>query len=590
MKNTKKGGSVKPDNIFRYIKSIGFEIETIDIVKFNIKQHDDKEILINTKVSNDQHFNYCSGEVDEFGDVIDELDEYVDIIVTDKEVLDFKITNDCAPDTHLNEEIEKIGDATDCDESVFKLSIPKNSYLTQDEYDIKFRDACGNLVNCEIMSDVEWIITHYKINSSPNIILETFSKSMLLLREHLNELITIPNSHLLYLDEDDDFVRYENTSVNQVYVLPNKSVLYFNSIYTNTDRGELRAKNYDITQDLEIVVQMTFGCDILYIYRIMKKLLSVDFTPANLEKIRSSFERNPGNKNIKMIDDLIRNIENGESVDLQIITNTLNIVKIMFENYNKTSKYPFPSNEITKKIQMYFFLIFYKIYIYLNFYLTDKDPEVYILKKLSSFMVRHANYFLYLEIKKLLGQLFPDKSGRDILKIIEKLLVPLDKNKNLKPLFVDEFMHEKTKEIYMNMNRRYSRSSKSIGDPLYSISEYFANFEGNGSEEKRDWLVRNNVDGYSAKYPLYDNTVIVEFRDFPTFCYMQLLIEVSDESCDELLALNVGTFNMKNVNEFIDGKKSKPKTRKLSHATTRKYPRTYPLRHRTIKKKTHATF
>ena len=365
---------------------------------------------------------------------------------------------------------------------------------------------------------------------------------------------------------DDDFIKYENISVNQTYVLPNTPVVYLNSIYTNTDRGEIRAMDYDITQHLQIVVQMTFSCNILYIYRIMKKLLSTDFTHANLEKIRGIVERNPHNKNIMDIDELIRSNETGERLDVQIITATLHIVKIMFENYNKTSRYPLPSNENTKKLQMYFFLIFYKIYIYLNFYLTDKEPKQ-LFKKLSSFMIRHSNYFFYLEIKKLLGRIFPDKSSTEIIKIIEKLVAPLDKNKNLRLLFVDEFMNEQTKETYMNFSARHSRNSKTICDPLYSLSKYFANFEGVGSEEKRDWLVTNNIDDKSAKYPLYDDTVIVEFRDFPTFLYMQILIDGSDQLCDELLSIPNGVISMKIVNEFIGNKsRTRHKTKHASYS------------------------
>ena len=565
--NVTKGGGIKSNNIFRYIKSIGYEIETADIVKFNIKQEDGKEILVNSTLTN------------EYADPNDENDEYFSIIDTGD--LEFKITNDSAEDTYLNKELEEIADAVDCDETVFKLAIPKNKYLNQEEYDIKMLYE-DELVNCEALSDVEWIITHYRPVTSPNMILETFFKSMLMLRNHLDELITIPNSHLLYLDEDDDFVEYENTNVNQTYVLPNTPVVYFNSIYTNTYYDELRSKNYDITQNLEIVVQMTFGCDILYVYRIMRALLSIDITPVNLQKIKDSLDRNPSNENIKLIDELIRDIENGENLDLQIITATLNAVKIMFETYNNTTRVPFPSNDITKKLQMYFFLIFYKLYIYLNFYLSDKKTS-FLFKKVSSFMVRHTNYNLYLEIKKLLRELYPDKSSAEILKIIRKLIIPLDKNKSLRVVFIHENMNESIKERYMNPGS--SRSSTNIGNPLYSILEYFLYFEKDGHEDKRDWLVKNNVDEKSAKYPLDDNTIIVEFRDFPTFLYMQLLIDGSDQVSDELLTVNKGGVTMKIINEFI-GKKSKPKTKTKRRSNKHKSHSPYT---RKTMKKTHAS-
>uniref|UniRef100_A0A6C0HSI8 Uncharacterized protein n=1 Tax=viral metagenome TaxID=1070528 RepID=A0A6C0HSI8_9ZZZZ len=568
-----KGGGVKSDNIFNYIKSIGFEIETTDIVKFNIKEEDGREILVNSALTNE-----TSGYDN------DEPDEYVNIIDTGS--LQFKITNDSAEDTYFNEEIEKISEAADCDETVFKLSIPKNRYLTQGEYDIKMLRH-DELINCGFFSDVEWIITHYRPNKSPNVILESFLKSMSMLKDHLSQLVTIPNSRLLYLDEDE-FVNYENASVNQTYVLPDTSLLYFNNIYTNTDHGEIRAKNYDITQNLEVVVQMTFGCDILHIYRIMRKLLSVDFTSANLQKIKDILHRNPENEKIKEIDNLIRNIETGESFDVQIITATLNIVKSIFENYNKTSKYPLPSNDTTKKIQMYFFLIFYKIYIYLNLFLSDKESRP-LFKMMSSFMVRHTNYMLYTEIKKLMRELFPDKTDSEILKIIEKLIVPLDKNKNLRPLFVHEFMNESIKEKYMKPSY-FSKGSKNIGNPLYSITDYFAHFERElADEEMRDWLVANSIDEKSAKYPLDYDTVIVEFRDFPTFCYMQILIEGSDKLCDELLDINVGVFSMKIINEFMNSS-SKTQSRLTKRASNLSKRASNPTRRSThTRLKRHAT-
>ena len=546
-----KGGGIKRDNIFNYIKSIGFEIETTDLIKFTITQEDDKEIMVNSALAN-VDLDYGLMPEDEYSYVIDTKD------------LQFKITNDSAEDTYFNEEMKKISDKVDCEETVFKLSIPRNRYLTQDEYDIKFLED-DSLVNCSSFADVEWVITHYKPAKTPNVILETFKTSMQLLSDHLHTLVTIPNSHLLYLD--NDFVKYENTSINQTYVLPNTSLVYFNSIYTNTDRGEIRSQNYDITQNLEVVAQMTFSCDILHIYRIMKKLLSVDFTHPELAKLNRYLEKYPENKNIITITELIGAIENGENDDLHILMATLNIVKTMFDNYNSTSKYPFPSNETTKKIQMCFFLIFYKIYIYLNFYLSDPKE---LFKKLSSFMVRHTNYVLYLEIKKLLHQIFVGKSEREILKIIEKLVVPIDKNKNFRVLFIYEFMDEKVREKYMATDYR-SAKQRNIGDPLYSFTEYFLHFEKDVDEEERDWLVVNNVDVKSTKYPLESETVIIEFRDFPMFCYTQLLIEGSEKMGEELLRLNIGVFSMKIINEFIKGKKSHTPSHKTRHAS---YPRT----------------
>ena len=85
----------------------------------------------------------------------------------------------------------------DCKTVVFKLKIPDNEYLKQNEYDIKIREPDLSLKNCSTFTDVEWIITYYKPEISDNIILNSFFKSMVLLRDHLKNLIKIHNSQLL---------------------------------------------------------------------------------------------------------------------------------------------------------------------------------------------------------------------------------------------------------------------------------------------------------------------------------------------------------------------------------------------------------
>ena len=127
-----------------------------------------------------------------------------------------------------------------------------------------------------------------------------------------------------------------------------------------------------------------------------------------------------------------------------------------------------------------------------------------------------------------------------------------------------KFCNFQQKQVYLGVEKIPSRNSKTICDPLHSISKYFANFEGVGSEEKRDWLVNNSIDDKSAKYQLYDDTVIVEFRDFPTFLYMQILIDGRDQLCEELLSLPIGVISMKIVNEFIGKSKTHRKTKHAS--------------------------
>ena len=83
-------GDINKYSIFRHIKSIGFEIETTDLIKFTLEKYKKREILVNSALTNiDLEYGY-----------FDE-NEYTDIIDTPE--LKFKITNDSAEDSQFNE-------------------------------------------------------------------------------------------------------------------------------------------------------------------------------------------------------------------------------------------------------------------------------------------------------------------------------------------------------------------------------------------------------------------------------------------------------------------------------------------------------
>jgi hypothetical protein len=548
-------GDINRYSIFRHIKSIGFEIETTDLIKFTLEKYKKREILVNSALTNiDLEYGY-----------FDE-NEYTDIIDTPE--LKFKITNDSAEDSQFNEELTEIFDShrdddDDCNKVIFKLNIPKNEYLKQTKYDIKIREPDLELHNCSSFTDVEWIITYYKPEISKNVILNTFYNSMVLLKEHLSKLKTIHNSNLYYLNEENKYVQFENAKIKQVYILPGTSLVYYNnSIYD--------VKNYDINESLKIVVQMTFSCDILYVFRIMKKLLSIEYTSKQLEIVKKYLEKS--NKNIENINELIQQTMANESFDLDAVDNALEIVKKLFKSYNsdkENSEYLFVSdNTNTKKLKMYFFLIMYKLYIYLNSYLQNKeDNNESLFKKSLSFAVRHNNYFLYLEIKKLIRHIFAsefkDKDEKfindKIIEIINNIVKPIGKEKDLFNLIYKfKYAKDRKKELYALLKSNPEETETHYGNPLYSISSYFVHFENpvieegeDEGDEKRDWLVSNGVDEKSTKFELHDDTIIIEFRDFPSYSYLNLLISGDDNIREEILKNNVGTLNMKIINEYM---------------------------------------
>jgi hypothetical protein len=120
----------------------------------------------------------------------------------------------------------------------------------------------------------------------------------------------------------------------------------------------------------------------------MKKMMEMQYTvPRSNTVIREIVEKNANNENF----------------DVDAIDRSMEIVKAIFKPVKR---------ENDGKLKMYLFLIVYKLYIYLNSYLESKfkHPET-MLKKNLSFAVRHSNYVLYLEIKKLLGADFSKVLG-----------------------------------------------------------------------------------------------------------------------------------------------------------------------------------
>jgi hypothetical protein len=150
---------------------------------------------------------------------------------------------------------------------------------------------------------------------------------MNLLSEHLKQLKTIKNSKLYYLNDDNKYVKFENNKIHQVYVLPGTSLVYYNN-------SSYDIKKYDINENLKIVVQMTFSCDIYYVFRIMKKLLSIDYSSKQLKVVKKYLENLKDNTNIGNINEMIVQTMKNESFDLDAVDSSLEIVKKLFTIYN----------------------------------------------------------------------------------------------------------------------------------------------------------------------------------------------------------------------------------------------------------------
>jgi len=63
--------------------------------------------------------------------------------------------------------------------------------------------------------------------------------------------------------------------------------------------------------------------------------------------------------------------------------------------------------------------------------------------------------------------------------------------------------------------------------------------------------VTNNVDEKSTKFELKNDTIIIEFRDFPAYSYLKILISSDDNLRKDILQNNIGTLNMKIINYYM---------------------------------------
>ena len=562
-RNVKNGGKITAHSLFENIESIGFEIETTDIVKFTITPslNEEKNILVNSALTN----------IDlEYG--FEDKNEYTDIIKEPN--VSFKVTNDSAEDDYFNSLLQEIRVNHDCDEDIpfFRLKIKDNTKTQlQDAYNIYVRETDESLTACSTFTDTEFIATYYKPEKSQNVILNYFFKSFLNLKEHINKLKPITTS-LVYLTEDEateeatedkateDEEYKENDIIDiakQSYYLPETTLLYVNI--------SEQSSNYNIVTDLAFVPQMTFSCNIIYIYNIMNTLMELSSKQIQNCSTRKEIE-------CGKLNDVVAGILSEDNNDKYAIETAFKMSKELIEDYDKKTdkKIDFEQDEETKsKIVMYLFLILYKLFIYINAYIPFRlKGETHLLKKNLSFAVRHDNYSLYVNIKKCIKNMLKEQNelnnkddtelNTEAIEIIQDIL---NNNKIIKKIYFNPYI--KKERLKMSNEMKTAKNTDAtkyemfkqnyFGDPLYSILIYFKYFENQQNIDSgvRDWLVIKDIDSKSTKFDLENDKIIVEFRDFPTYMYLYLFDTGSANVKEQLLTKNIGTINMKIINDYM---------------------------------------
>ena len=188
------------------------------------------------------------------------------------------------------------------------------------------------------------------------------------------------------------------------------------------------------------------------------------------------------------------------------------------------------------------FLIIYKLFIYLNSYVQNIDKPGNLLKYWLSFAPRHYNYNLFLELKKIIKNTF-NINDSEVSKIFSQLL----DEKILKDMYAYPSIKNKKFKLNVDAKNDPSLQSTYFGDPLFSIKSYFEYFDKNNA----DWLEANSIDEKSTKFDLKNDVIIIEFRDFPLYTYLELFSMADDNIKNEIIKNIVGVFNMRILNHFI---------------------------------------
>ena len=600
VKKTIKGGDIGRRAAFKNIESIGFEIETTDLINLSLTKNNDEYIFINPEIYN------C--ELEKKGCVDAE-----NVYIVNEPYVKFKITTDTASDSMFNTYLKEIYEAaengeeseetvtadvggskkggagnneedsadenksdeesdseeeddeddSDSDQEellptpIYTIHVPENPYLNQTTYDVFLKRMYGSIysgfdvdeetggIEVNSFTDTEYICTFYKPNTSKNVIKHYVSEMIKMLYSHISKLQVIHGSELMVTNYNDEEKPVENLP-NQLYFLPNTTLCYYNS-------SIFEESSYNITTDLSLVLQMTFGVNVQHLYKTVKQLLYIDSIVHKKNKEATKFiNDHPENKNVTALEELIHEYRQGHSLDVFYIDLAYNTVNKLVQQYiRSTPQYTFTSNKLIIELQSYLFIIFYQLIVYLNSYIENKSP----LKFHLSFVFRHKNIEICSEIKRIIVELISSqlegKSKEEIEEIADSVLIKIiNKPKLLNRLYYSNYISNVRKrylkDVADNVMGYFTNPvyASHIGNPLYSIVDYFEKLMKN-----KDYIIFAYTD--STIFPIKNNTVIVEFRDFPTYIYLDAFMLANNDQKTEIIKQKVGTLTLGSLMEYL---------------------------------------
>jgi hypothetical protein len=504
------GGDLNRHDSFKYILSIGYEFETHDLAKLSLSD----DVLINSSntardMSKKLLQEVASKTDDNNYEIIDEIDEDNALYYTEyfdeydgqaNDNLVMNITNDIGSSSYdkmLQRKCKNLEGVNKNDLYVFQST-------NGERYDINFDSLLLNR-QCSIFSGLEFVMTFFKIQKSPNIILETFLNTCYRIFSHFNKLEKIPGDLLLKDEENGEEIKIGDLDERILFHKPNTNLYYM-----QTHDNDYFSKPYTLGM-ITFLPQMTFRANIKHVISIIKDILNnTDLTRIKRTKQLLISEYNA-----------VCNIEKcaNELIDV----------------YNTTSK---SGRKITKSMRPevvgYLFMIFYKIYMFVEYYnLSDMTDEENYFKNCLSFSARHSNLVFYDKFKSVMSPQFGEDTVSTIITLLDQ------------PDIVSKYMYLGRKKKALKTKLKYN--DEHYGNPAYSFISYFEHFEtplfdAEGKPEK-EWFIYRDVDVFSTHFELpKDGSIIIENRLF----FSELVAFANDNV--NLYAPNSFTLNnLKNI-------------------------------------------
>lgn len=397
-------------------------------------------------------------------------------------------------------------DEEDDDEILHEIKNDLYKFKTTSEpsvtYNINFET--WDQKDCGTFSDIEWLFTYYKPNKSKTIILDTFINAIKNLIYHLSQLRSTPGNLIMQFSEEDKETINKPTN-RLLYNYPNT-----NMYYLQTHRLEKKLT----VDDVCIVPQMTFSCDIKHFIEIAKKLT------------RDSIGKLELNKNVA-------------DNNLDVIKRLERCVNLLFLKYNKDAGSDIfdMNNESVMRMKSYIFMILFKIYRYLNKYLIRvKEKKGMYLKDVLFLNSRHTNGELYKKLKMEISSYF--RNDDEILNIIKDLII--------QPSILTKYMLENSKNVMTDAFKtsyKLDKENPEYGNPYHSFVSYFDFLEDPIDDDNGDWFEYSRLDIYSTNMEINDNIILVELRSF-AFMLRSYMSSIADNNLKT--EMSSGICNIKN--------------------------------------------